>query len=240
MAIKRETLSNQILLEVISILKQNQYKSGDLIPTEKDISERLGVSRNSVRETMKTLNIAHITESIPGKGTILKVNAEDINGDSNAIFRHIMGASFIDIMYVRKALECEAAVLAAGRASTDPQGVARMVRAKDELIDALSTGKFDMSQEGQAFHMAIASLSGNSLLYDLLNSIRKEYKDAISLLHLGTRYHSVENNIHSAICDAIEKGDAESARRSMENHYDRSIANYLEQLGESSKDSVID
>ena len=229
--INRNTLSNQILCEVIDTIKKGRYEKGSLIPTEKEFAQSLNVSRNSVREAVKALNLAGITKSIPGKGTVLNVNPEDLNGDIKILLRHISGVSFIDIIHARKALECEAAALAAGRVKDDPQGVMRLKKADDALITALeTTNKFDMSKEGKDFHMAVAELSGNPLLCELLRSLIGDFRGSLSYLGLGTLDHQDEIKLHHDIYEAIMAGDPVAARQAEDRHFCNSIDQYNLQI----------
>ena len=52
--IQRTTLVEQILDALVEMVKTQEYRVNDLLPTEKELSDRLGVSRNSVREALKT------------------------------------------------------------------------------------------------------------------------------------------------------------------------------------------
>jgi GntR family transcriptional repressor for pyruvate dehydrogenase complex len=232
MAIKRYTLSDQILTEVIRIIKENNYKEGDMIPTEMEFSEDLGVSRNSVREALKTLNIAGVIRSIPGKGTVLNVNPQNVDIDPRLILRHFMGASLIDTLYVRKALECEAAELAARRAKDDPEDVRRMSKANESLTKALQTGSGRLTRGGQRFHLAVAVLSGNELLLSLIKSISVEYDHSVTSLKLGMSDNDTEIALHTAICDAVASGDPAAARQAMEAHYENTFRIYRKQLKE--------
>ncbi len=229
MAIQRTTLSEQILSAVIKILQEGHYKKGDLIPTEKELAEELNVSRNSVREAMKSLNITGFTQSIPGKGTILQVEVGAISGDIHELVRSILGASLTDILYVRKALESEAAELAAQRVETDAQNREAMVRAMDKLKESLQAEEFDVYEEGRDFHMAIAAMSGNALLYSLLKTIRDEFTHSVSMMQLGTTEHGTEEDLHQAVCDAILRGDPAEAKAAMERHCDHTICVYQTQ-----------
>ncbi len=228
--INRNTLSNQILTEVLNIIKSQKCEKGALIPTEKEFSEILNVSRNSVREAVKSLNLAGITKSIPGKGTVLNVNPEDLSDDIRVLLRHISGASFIDIIHVRKALECEAAEQAALRSIDHPKELQRLKDADDALLMALKTNKFDMSKEGKDFHMAVAELSGNPLLCEMLRTIIEDFRGSLSYLGLGTLDHENEAKLHDDIYQAIASGDQLAARQAEERHFIHSINQYNMQL----------
>ena len=67
--LKRLSLSEQVVNAIVQYIQENNLKTGDKLPTEKEFSDKFNVSRTSVREAIKALGINGILKSIPGKGT---------------------------------------------------------------------------------------------------------------------------------------------------------------------------
>jgi len=69
--IKKKTLSDEIISRIQAYIIQNTMKVGDRLPTEQDMAEKFGVSRVSIREATKALNILGLIESAPRRGLTL-------------------------------------------------------------------------------------------------------------------------------------------------------------------------
>ena len=66
--VRRTSLSEQVLESILDYIQENHLSIGDKLPTEEELTERLNVSRTSVREALKGLSINGVVESIAGKG----------------------------------------------------------------------------------------------------------------------------------------------------------------------------
>src|SRR5271165_1483518 len=111
-----EQITGQIEQQIL----RGELKSGDRLPTERELAEQFHASRTAVREAMKTLAQKGLLEMRPGRGTTV------INGTSQAL-RDSLGLmlrvarhdSARDLVEVREILEPEIAALAAARATPD-------------------------------------------------------------------------------------------------------------------------
>ena len=224
--LKRTTLSEQIMHAVLSYIAEHDLRINDQMPTEKELSEALHVGRNSIREVMKTLNLAGITESIPGKGTFLLKNAKDISYDPASIMQAVDGASLLELIEVRRIIETEAAALAAARAKDDRVQFEELERMYHVLMQALQDEKEDVSAEGFDFHMAIVRLSGNHLLYQMLFSIVSDIRKAKQRVRLDLEHIEFEKQIHARIFSAIAAGNPALARAAMQEHFANTQSHY--------------
>ena len=71
-------LYTQVLEQVKSMIAQGVYKKGDLLPSEKEIIEMMGVSRITVRKALKILSEAGVIETRKGKGSFVAVDASEL------------------------------------------------------------------------------------------------------------------------------------------------------------------
>lgn len=69
---KKEKLFKQVFSQAQRHIRDEGLKPGDIMPTEMSLCKELGVSRNVLRESMKSMELMGITEAIPGKGTLIK------------------------------------------------------------------------------------------------------------------------------------------------------------------------
>lgn len=73
MLLRRENTLSQLVLESIqSSIRDGEFKAGELLPSEKKMSERYGVGKSSIREAIKMLQILGVVESSQGRGTYLR------------------------------------------------------------------------------------------------------------------------------------------------------------------------
>ena len=108
-AIKRISLSQQVLTSILDYIRDNQLRVGDKLPTESEFSKRFQVSRTSVREAMKVLNFNCAVESIPGKGAFIREPMLSflLNTEENLVDQANVSVS--QVMEVRLAVELLAA-----------------------------------------------------------------------------------------------------------------------------------
>src|SRR5512135_1083989 len=109
------TLADQAADRLLEYIEAQHLKPGDLLPSETSLAGSFGVSRPVIREALKNLEGKGIIEIVNGKGALVK----PIDSDPLRLFfqraMHLEKDAIIDLMEVRKGIEVEAAVLAAGR-----------------------------------------------------------------------------------------------------------------------------
>lgn len=184
-----------------------EWPVGSRIPTEPVLAEMLGVGRNTVREAVQALVHAGLVERRQGSGTYV-VGTSEL---TVTLRREVTGASRSDVVEVRRALEVEAARLAAARCTTDD--VAEINQAHDARRSAYADGDPAwMATADLALHRAVVRACGNPLLVDLYESLvdataedAQPATDADQDTHGGTPY--------DALVAAIVAGDPSAAGR---------------------------
>lgn len=218
--IRRNTLSEQILDSVLDMIKNDGYAIGDKLFTEKEIAQRLGVGRNSVREAMKTLNMAGITESTAGKGTFLLVNPDNINRDASGMLNCVSKFSLTELLEARQIIETEAAVLATERAVKDSKEWKSFVLSHELLVNALENKLPDASLRDFEFHVCLMKLSGNYFLYKMHQSIVSDIQKSKKIITIDYENSDREVAVHKKVFDAINGGNAGNTREVMRAHFE--------------------
>lgn len=160
-------LSSSILAALAGYIQRTGLTQGDRLPPERDIAHQLGVSRPLVREALQHWRALGFVETINGRGTFLRM---EIVPDS----RHVVlvlppeRAALMHALEIRRALEPEAAALAAARAT--PAQIATLASLLDAVEDAYRRVG-DAPEEDWAFHQALYEASGNPLFRQLINAI---------------------------------------------------------------------
>ncbi|GAA4207843.1 FadR/GntR family transcriptional regulator [Streptosporangium oxazolinicum] len=206
---QRASLVDQVIDQLKEQITSNSWQMHAKIPTETVLAEQLGVGRNTVREAVRALTHAGLLECRQGDGTYVRATSEL----SGAMLRRLRTAEQLEILEVRRALEVEAARLAATR-RTDAD-IAGIEAALAERERAWELGEPDTFVEADlAFHMAVVRATHNLVLIDLYEDFSAALRASITAA--GTSLNSTLNSTyipHEAIARAIAVGDAAAAER---------------------------
>jgi len=213
--LKRQTLTSQVIDYVLDLIKKGNMKPGSKLPTEKQLTESLGVSRTCVREAMKSLESLRLISIRPRVGAIL------LEPSNAALFNaeHLSAASQLQntdvLVEFRKLIEAGVASLAAERATE--HDLATMRQAIEDHKRALATDNFAY-QADIAFHMAIAEASKNPFAILVLKMISEPLAE--QRRRTNEIPHAAEAGLrdHERIYRAIEELNPEKARFAMLAH----------------------
>jgi GntR family transcriptional repressor for pyruvate dehydrogenase complex len=113
--IKPKRISDQIFDQLREFILRGQFKPGEKIMTERELSEALNVSRTSVRDAVNRLVALELLEHRQGQGTFVRISGQS-RDNPVALAMETPDASLADLLEVRMGLECNAATYAAMRA----------------------------------------------------------------------------------------------------------------------------
>jgi GntR family transcriptional regulator, transcriptional repressor for pyruvate dehydrogenase complex len=212
--ISRSPLYEQVVERLREFIDAQRLKPGDRLMSERELAERLGVSRTSVRQGLTALRVLGLVEIKHGDGIYLLRSPRDV---IPSLASEIVGSE-VDhpmIWEVREAIEVQAARLAARRRS--PLDVRRMHEALDLMETAIAGGD-DGIQEDRRFHHAIVDAAGNPLLRRMTEQLADviDRTSQASLTLAGRPQVSLE--AHRAILAAIEAQDEAAAAEEMRQH----------------------
>ena len=191
-----------------------ELKPGDLLPPERELVRMLGVSRGSVRDAIRSLELMGLLEPRHGIGTVVRSpGATPANPLATALLeKRKMVAELLD---VRQMLEPPLAGRAAVHASRDEIAEMEEILARQEAN--VRRGELGIEEDSE-FHYSIALASDNSailkvvdVLMDLLRGTRER-----SLQVEGRQQKSLAG--HRRILAALKRGDAAAAEAAMRRH----------------------
>lgn len=195
------------------ILKKLQ--PGDKLPSERELAEMLAVSRSSIRDAIRSLELMGIVEPRQGAGTIVREISSDslANPLATALKRkeELVG----ELLDFRRMLEPPLAARAATHASADEAAEMEEILVRQE--EKLRRGESAIPEDSE-FHYAIALASGNSVVLKVLDILMDLLRDTRerSLQVEGRPQKSLAG--HRRILAAIKRHDAEAARDAMRRH----------------------
>jgi len=218
--VQNKRIYQHVVEQIQEMILDGQLNSGDRLPSERTMAEQFAVSRNSVREAIRTLEILGIVESRQGGGNFIAAGKIDCLFEPLSIMFKLSSGKFTDLLELRRSLEVEAASLAAKRI-TKPKA-AKLSSLIDELKQTDDEAR--SIELDKQFHLLIAEFSGNTLLSGFLHAISRIFEQAV---REGRKYimTSFSNNqtlmrLHQELCDAIVHKKVEDAAAAVQSHFD--------------------
>ena len=217
--VSRAKLPEQVADRIQGLIVADALHAGDKLPSERDLAERLGVSRPVIREALQVLSVRGLAQIKPGCGTY--VQEPSVQGTAAHLelyfkLKHCPN-SLGDFFEIRRLLEVEAAGLAADRATPDDiealqQNVAEMADNLESLPEYVKT---DVS-----FHMALARAAHNDFMLMLIGTISNLLSQVISISARAPGAVPAGYAHHQDILRFILVGNASGARGAMALHMD--------------------
>ena len=207
--LRRESLSKQVSDRLEEMISSGTYKVGDKIPTEPELVELFGVSRNTIREAIQSLTWAGLLHVKQGDGTY--VCAENrFNANMEQKYQEI---SLPDIAEARNCIEVTIAHLAAKRRTMkDIENIHLLLQRRK----ALATDVKENTRADLDFHIAIAHACHNQILIDMYESMACYMESQIEeRSRTSERSFTEIDLLHEHLFSAIQDGDAEKAAHSV-------------------------
>ena len=195
------------------------YPDGSTLPPERELAERIGVSRATLRDAIAALRDAGLVTTRRGRGGGTVVDHRPEEPGSYRLERP--REELLDALDFRRIVEPGAAYAAASTGLTELQS-AMLTAALDKVNTA--TSKALHRQADSLFHLAIASLSESPLLIDAVTNVQIRLHEMLGAIPILDRNIDHSRQQHVAVAQAILDGDATKARRVMESHCDDTAA----------------
>src|SRR5271167_95168 len=205
----------EVVAKQIERLVQEKLKPGDKLPSERELAEMLQVSRSSIRDAIRSLELMGLVEPRQGAGTIVRERLAEstVNPFANALKRRQELVS--ELLDFRKMLEPPLAARAATHASSDE--ILEMEEILQRQDAKQSQGESAVAEDAE-FHYNVALASGNSVVLKVLDIIMDLLRDTRerSLQLDGRPQKSLAG--HRRILAAIKRHDGEAAKAAMRRH----------------------
>ncbi len=164
-------LTDQAILKIRDLIVSGEFTADSKLPNEQDLAERLGLSRNSLREAVRALSLIGVLEPRVGDGTyVTSLEPELLLTGMGFISDLLMGSTLLELHQVRRILEPVATEMAATR--LDGAGFAALLACLADMDSAETTQAFIASDT--EFHRIIAHASGNATLASLIGNLSGE------------------------------------------------------------------
>jgi GntR family transcriptional repressor for pyruvate dehydrogenase complex len=212
--VRRSRLYEEVVQRLRELIDVQGLKPGDRLMSERELAERLGVSRTSVRQALTALEVTGLVRIRHGGGVFLAEPPDDVLPSlASQLADSYEGLPAV--VEVREAIETQTARLAARRrAEPDLQAMREALERMEAAIESGGEpGDFDAE-----FHTAIVRAARNPLLTRLWEQLAEPIDQTrrASLARPGRPPRSLA--AHRAILDAIERRDEEGAASAMREH----------------------
>lgn len=196
---KKEKLSDLVAAQIRQDIKNQKYKVGEKIPAEPELMKRYEVGRSSIREAIKSLAMAGALIVRQGDGTYINEATDELPME-----QRLKNASFEEINAVRRLLEQEIIKLATElHTPAHIMDMQKHLNARKEAI--LNQDRVACTNADIAFHMAIATAAGNSILSGLYQSFTQTIRSFFSQREeQGVSHFAMSHHLHENLFNAIK------------------------------------
>lgn len=201
--------------------------AGTRLPSERELSRKLRVSRPSLREALRTLELMGVVDTRHGSGTQVAESGTDVLRTPLEFLFMLDRPSIEDLVETRSLLEVHLAGRAAER-RTD-KDVAALESALKDMKSKLAR-PIDVTDPDVRFHQAIAAASHNRLLERLMNCLREGITEVMIAAWPGVPDMDTSYDQHVKVFAAIKRGNADGARQAMSRMMDM-FRKELKQVG---------
>lgn len=218
--IKNTKVYEQVIDQIKDMIVEGALKKGDKLPSERELVEHLQVSRTSIREALRALQIIGLIECKQGEGNYIRENFENSLFEPLSIMFMLQESSPEEIIEVRKIIEVETAAIAAQKITNE------QLDNLDILITALKScnNENDNVKIDKKFHYEIAQASRNFLIVNILNTISSLIDSFIEgarkKILINEQNKEVLAKQHEDIYEALKSRNSKKAAEAMRKHLD--------------------
>ena len=219
---------------LLAMIARGEYKAGDRLPTEKELTEMFSVSRVTIREAIKRLNSLGMVTIRQGDGTYLNQT------DANSVVRPLMSTMVLSDLSIEEIYDARLFVevgnvrlAARNRTEQDLNDLKELLQRMEKALDPYVSESFSFLDN--RFHEMIGKISGNYVLSSTYSALEQ-----LLQYYINTTNHSFETAKtsmfhHQHIVSYIEERNEYLAGVTMEQHVDHAKRALLQKLTKSDK-----
>ncbi|MET3459268.1 MULTISPECIES: FadR/GntR family transcriptional regulator [Pseudomonas] len=212
--ISSSTVVNSVVEKLRAALARGQWRSGDMLPGQRELAEQLGISRPSLREAVIVLETLGLVRSMPGKGVVvLEANPGDAAIEGSAM----AGASLEDLLQLRYTLEPFIVGLVAQSISSKEVGQLRLTLM--DMREALEANDSDACANAYiAFHEELFALTSNPIFQNVVQQTSNALKQSADVLRNSPEHLAERLTENEAVVRAIRGKNSAQASAEMRRH----------------------
>lgn len=212
--ISSSTVVNSVVEKLRAALARGQWRSGDMLPGQRELAEQLGISRPSLREAVIVLETLGMVRSMPGKGVlVLDAPMDEIQGPEGTL----AGARLEDVLQLRYTLEPFIVGLVAQSISSREIGQLRLT-----LMDMREALEANDSEAGVnayiAFHEELFTLTSNPIFQNVVQQTSNALRQSAQILRNSPEHLAERLEENEAVVRAIRNRNSAQASAEMRRH----------------------
>lgn len=221
MNIENKTYSN-VIHYIKDLVQTDTLKEGDKLPTERKMSLDLDMSRNSIREALRTMETLGLVESKQGSGNYLTTSIGKAFTETLNMMLCMKKINYININQLRCAIEIQA--YCSVIQDINEEQLHKMM----ERLNALETASNEEeSRYDKEFHNELITMTKNPLMMGIMEALADALEEGISynLKNMNDVERLYERKCHRRIVEGLKNKDPEKGLSGIKNHYE-----FIEQI----------
>jgi GntR family transcriptional repressor for pyruvate dehydrogenase complex len=217
--VRTKKVYEEVVEQIKQLIAEGKLQPGDRLSSERDLSEKLSVSRASIREALSALEAMGVISIRPGEGSFVQQISYEGMLEPLSFLLQVDLADVMQLLEVRKILEVEIAALAATRAT--PEDVEDIRCALKRMVDEVNARESGDLADAD-FHFAVVKAAHNPILLKLINTISdlmaNTFRFSRQRIFMIEGMPKILYESHCLIFEAIARKQPEMARKFMNEH----------------------
>ncbi len=211
--LKKKRVSEDGVDEILKLIREKKFKKGDRLPSERKLSELLGIGRNSIREMFRILETIKVIQVKSGIGAT-------ITSDTNLLYGKYVWSKYLlfkqsdifDALEVRELLDCRAARLAAK--NINEEGLEKLIEIIKKMKIYLEKSDIsNLTELDMKFHLEIVKISRNKVMIGIKKALQEFIKhERFANFYIVDNFKS-SIIYHEKIVNAIKEKDSVMAEK---------------------------
>ncbi|MFC5653665.1 FadR/GntR family transcriptional regulator [Paenibacillus solisilvae] len=230
-SVKRITVTEQIMEQIVQLIRSGELKPGQQLPNERDLAEQFGVTRGRVREALRALSLVGLITIKSGEGSFVNRRQEPIPPETIVWMFHHELDNLDEVYAARRLIESEVYLTAA--AHNEPQELQPLHDILSALPAVLNPEEPELFLDQlDRFDLHVGGICGNRIYAKLMQTIvylRRE--TSIKLLRVpGAMENSIQNR--TVVLEALEESSVPKMKLAVDAFFDQS-KQFYQHIGES-------
>ena len=209
-------LYESVIEQIMNLIKNNKLKPGDKLPPERELAEKLSISRGSLREAFRVLESRGLIKSKPGGGRYIREIRKNGHNSTENIILSLEKSSILELLEAREMFEVKIAEITVQRAT--PEDIELIEKALNKMNEKEGLKDDKKTESDTEFHLAIARASHNFVFVNIIKLHLDLLKDTREKTQQIPGRREKRWREHQAILQAIKEHDSKKAGEAMLKH----------------------
>ena len=209
-------LYESVIEQIMELIKNNELKPGDKLPPERELAEKLSISRGSLRQAFRVLESKGLIKSKPGGGRFVREIKNNAHNNTENIILSLEKSSILELLEAREMFEVKIAEITAQRAA--PEDIESIEKALRKMNKEEGIQDDEKTESDTEFHLAIASASHNFVFVNIIKLHLDLLRDTREKTQQIPGRRKERWREHQAILQAIKEHNVKKAGKAMLKH----------------------